>query len=125
MASELVYVTCLFAIKISILSLYYRLFHSYSRKFTIAVFVTTSITVVGWLTAFLIFVFQCVPVAYAFDKSLDGHCLDFKQLFIATSTIDICIDVVLLVLPLPVVWHLRLLNWQKLAISGMFLLGGS
>lgn len=125
MACELVYVTCLFAIKISILSLYYRLFHSHSRAFNIAVYIATALTVAAWLTAFLVLIFQCRPVAYAFNKSIDGHCINFSDLRVATSTINILIDVVLLTLPLPVVWHLRVSRWQKLAISGMFLLGGS
>ena len=125
MAGELIYVTCLFAIKISILSLYYRLFSTLSRSFNIAVYVAAGLTVVGWVTAFLIFIFQCRPFAYAFDKSIEGHCVDFNAICVGTSVINVVINIVLLTLPLPVTWHLRVSKCRKLAISGMFLLGGS
>lgn len=125
MACELIYVTCLLTIKISILALYYRLFSSLSRTFNIAVYVVAGLTVVGWATALLIFVFQCMPFAYAFDKSIEGHCLDFNIISVVTSAINVVINIVLLTLPLPVVWHLRVSRARKLAISGMFLLGCS
>lgn len=124
MACELIYITCLFAIKISILSLYHRLFSSLSRAFNLAVYIVAGLTVVGWVIAFLIFMFQCKPFAYAFDKSIDGHCVDFNAIGVITSVIDVFINIVLLTLPLPVVWHLRLSRERKLGISGMFLLGG-
>lgn len=125
MACDLIYVTCLFAIKISILSLYYRLFSSLSRIFSKAVYVVAVLTFVGWVTAFLIFMCQCKPFAYAFDKSIDGHCVDFHTICIITSVINVLINIVLLTLPLPVVWHLRVSRGRKLAVSGLFLLGGS
>lgn len=125
MACELIYVTCLFTIKISILSLYYRLFSSLSRTFNTAVYVVAGLTVVGWVTAFLIFVLQCKPVAYAFDQSMKGHCVDFNAMCVVTSAINVVINILLLTLPLPVVWHLQVSKCRKLAISGLFLLGGS
>ncbi|MCJ1363785.1 hypothetical protein MMC16_002894 [Acarospora aff. strigata] len=125
LAGELIYVTCLFAIKISILSLYYRLFQSHSRTFNIAVYLTACFTVAGWLTTFFVFLLQCDPMTYAFDKSIRGHCVNIKAICVATSVINVVINILLLTLPLPVVWHLHVSKCQKLAISGMFLLGGS
>lgn len=125
MACELIYVTCLFAIKISILALYYRLFSTLSRNFNIALYIVASLTVVGWVIAFFIFLFQCKPFAYAFDKSVEGYCADFNTIYVVTSVINVVINIILLILPLPVVWHLQVSRARKLAISGMFLLGGS
>ncbi len=125
MASELIDIACLFAIKIALLSLYYRLFQSHCRKFIISVYIAAGLIVIGSAVAIFFYVFQCTPFSYAFDKSTGGSCLDIASISVVVAIINAAVNSVLLLLPLPIVWHLRVSKSEKLAISGMFLLGGS
>ena len=53
-----------------------------------------------------------------------GTCLDLKALLLATAIINILTDIAVLVLPMPIVWNLKIQRSQKVAVSGIFLLGG-
>lgn len=108
--------------KISILLQYIRLF------------VTSSVRIVCWivLAATIVFgfwsvlgnIFLCKPVAYWWDKSLDGHCMDERAVWLSNSIVNMATDIIIVLIPLPVVFTLCISIKQKLILTLLFVLGG-
>ncbi|MCJ1476313.1 hypothetical protein MMC13_004979 [Lambiella insularis] len=66
---------------------------------------------------------QCLPPAGFWDHDLKPHCVDQDPLYIAIATLGLVGDIVILILPLPVVWSLKASRHQKVGLSIIFLLG--
>jgi len=52
-----------------------------------------------------------------------GHCINIESFFLGQAIPNIVTDGILLALPLPLIWDLHLPKGQKMALSGVFLLG--
>ncbi|KAI9799501.1 MAG: hypothetical protein M1833_004023 [Piccolia ochrophora] len=103
---------------VSRLMLNVRRMGSYSVAWWLSLFYVT-----GRIIAFTFAtVFQCAPVYYFWDRRNEGECLPIGSLYTATFT-NIVADLVILVLPLPMVWQLQLRLGQKIALTGIFTLG--
>lgn len=65
------------------------------------------------------------PFEAAFDPQLvfTYHCIDIQSYLWGVVLSNLVIDLAILYLPLPMVWKLQLSIRQKLALTGMFLLG--
>ena len=77
------------------------------------------------LAALLVNIFQCWPVQYYYNKDLNGHCMGHQTAFFQSmGSLGLFEDVVILCLPIPVVWRLKITTRQKFAITFVFSLGG-
>ena len=65
----------------------------------------------------------CTPIQYNWDKSIDGTCGDDYALVLWTAIINAAIDVLIVLLPVPVVWRLHMAAQKKAAITATFALG--
>ena len=70
--------------------------------------------------------FQCRPFQAAFDPELlfTDQCINLQAYYWGVTASNLCLDVVMLYMPLHMVWGLKLPTRQKIALSGVFLLGG-
>ena len=108
--------------KTSILLLYRRIF-SIQPWFRVS---TTMLIVYIWCWAaseFLVAIFQCQPIAYQWNKQLNGTCIDQLAFFRWISVPNLIHDIAMLVLPLPMIWNLQVGTRQKFALSLVFLIG--
>lgn len=108
--------------KLSLLTFYLHL--SPQRWWKTAVW--TSIGIVSLYTAVitLMLFFHCTPVPKAFDVTItDGSCIDVAILFIATAVSNIVTDVMLFILPIPMVVKLRMGVGQKVGAIIVFGIG--
>ena len=109
--------------KTSVLLLYLRLF-GIRRWFR---YTTWALVVYIWMwgvSEVVVAVVQCQPVAFQWDKSIEGGwCIDQLAYYRWVSVPNLIHDVLMLLLPVPVVWDLRIGWRQKLALSSVFLLG--
>ena len=79
---------------------------------------------VAWYIAITaLAVFQCSPVKKQFDYRISGRCLSFYGTFIGVTAPNFFIDVILLLLPVPMLWNLKIKKTKKLALTANFLLG--
>ncbi|KUL92522.1 hypothetical protein ZTR_02635 [Talaromyces verruculosus] len=118
---ECVYCTTVGIIKISILLMYRRIFPT--RGFRIAATILGSI-VIGWVIAIIcVSVFQCTPIAKAWDFSLSGTCINLKGSFIGNGVPNILTDIAILALPVRIVWGLHASVTHRLSVIVVFLLG--
>ncbi|KAJ3485159.1 hypothetical protein NLG97_g6877 [Lecanicillium saksenae] len=105
--------------KLSLLSIYLKL--SSQRWFRIATW--SSIVIVTLYTTVISFmmIFHCDPVRKAFDfKIQTGSCLDAGILYMATAVSNIITDVMLFLLPTPMVLRLEMDRAQKIGAIAMF-----
>ncbi|KAH8434361.1 uncharacterized protein LDX57_012009 [Aspergillus melleus] len=121
-ANEISYTLLVPSIKISILLLYRRIFPI--RKFQIASWIVGGLVCSWCLAVFITVMLQCRPISLNWDKSQPGTCIDAKQFFFGNAISNLLIDVVILMMPIPMVLQLQLRTSQKLTILGIFLLGG-
>ena len=112
--------------KLSVLVLCYRLFRS-NPWFRRTCYVLFVIIASYGLTSFLTALFRCSPVGAAWTSPIKGNsrCLSIVRLQIAVGWINIVTDVALMILPMPVLWSLKM-PWQKKAgVFVVFATGGA
>ncbi|MCJ1263967.1 hypothetical protein MMC22_003838 [Lobaria immixta] len=110
------------SVKFSILALYWRLFKLSIR---VPILILASIVTCWGIAVFLTTVFQCVPVRGFWDKTINATCgVNVYAFFYGNSIPNISTDVAILILPMPLIWRLRIPQSQKIMLSGIFILGG-
>ncbi|OBT81288.1 hypothetical protein VE02_09654 [Pseudogymnoascus sp. 03VT05] len=117
-----IYQMCNGFTKLSLLTVYLRL--SPQKWFRIGAWF--SIVVVALYTSIitLIMFFHCSPINRAYDfKIMSGHCLDAGSLYIATAGANIATDLMLFLLPTPMVLKLKMGKAQKIACILIFAIG--
>ncbi|KAJ5180444.1 hypothetical protein N7492_003654 [Penicillium capsulatum] len=109
--------------KISLLLFYTRIFPV--RGFQICAYIVGSLVLALGIAILFETIFHCSPISYDWDKSIDGgSCINQMVFHRVVTPINVFTGVLLLVLPMPLVWRLHAARGQKLALTGVFLLGG-
>ncbi|KAF2451160.1 hypothetical protein P171DRAFT_515235 [Karstenula rhodostoma CBS 690.94] len=109
-------------VRVSMILLYLRVFPS--RRFKILCYAFLGINVAylfaNWIGAALI----CRPFAYNWDQSIaGGHCGDRQRFYIWTGLQNLVQDVVLIAMPMPLLWNLRLPLSKKISLTFVFAMG--
>ncbi|KAJ6021440.1 hypothetical protein N7540_006944 [Penicillium herquei] len=108
--------------KISILLFYVRIFEVH--KFRILAWVVGAVVLGHGIGVLFAAIFQCSPIAYTWDATIvGGSCFDQEAFYRYVSPPNILTDLFLLIMPLPFVWKLHTQLRQKIALTGIFLLG--
>ena len=75
-------------------------------------------------TAFIIEEFLiCRPLAFQWDKTIDGVCGNQRMAFLVPGVINLVLDLLIISLPMPVLWTLRMRTAKKVATSIVFGIG--
>lgn len=106
----------------SLLVLLYRVF-GVNKHFRWAWCVVAGIWTLYEICGIAVCIFQCIPVHKAWDETAKGHCIDLVKLGIASGLINAATDVMILILPIPMVWSLHLPTNIRLAITAIFATG--
>ncbi|KAI0883578.1 uncharacterized protein GGS22DRAFT_195248 [Annulohypoxylon maeteangense] len=119
---QVTYKACLNLTKASILLLYLRIFGNTKWLRLACRFVLTCV-IMYCIASVTATIFQCTPVTKAFDKSLEGTCIDNGHFWYSNAGFSITTDVIILTLPMPLVYALQIPNVQKAALIMVFALG--
>ncbi|XXH05265.1 hypothetical protein Hte_011690 [Hypoxylon texense] len=119
---QVTYKACINLTKASILLLYLRIFSNTRWLRWACRFMLTTV-VMYCLASVTATIFQCIPITKAFDKSLEGTCIDNGQFWYANAGFSIATDVIILTLPMPLVYALQIPRVQKAALIMVFALG--
>ncbi|KAI9804374.1 MAG: hypothetical protein M1826_004870 [Phylliscum demangeonii] len=111
----------LLAAKISILLLYRRI--NPNANFRRAVHLVMAFCVAYSVAAIATVIFQCSPRRRYWIKALPGSCINTLTFYKISGTINMLSDIAIFLLPLPMVWKVRLPRRQKLAIIGVLAIG--
>lgn len=123
-ALEWLYLTGVLLPKLSILFLYLRVF--IDRRTRLVCFVLIGIMVANWTAYLLGSIFQCWPISYQWNKTIQGgRCINQLLFYRISSVPNIMTDIIILVLPIPLVWRLNASRIRKLGLSFIFLVGST
>ena len=80
--------------------------------------------VTGYLSCNIVtLLFGCTPVMKYWKPDEPGHCIDLVQADYAYGSMNVVSDVLLFLLPLPMVWQLRLSHREKFGLCLIFMSG--
>lgn len=121
-ASSIAYCPLLGLAKFSILLLYLKL--GPIRWFHVAVYITMFIVIGANFALIFAFIFACTPVKRGWDITItEGSCINRAALYIATAVLNMITDILLLLLPIPIVVRLQMPRIQKLGLILIFAIG--
>ncbi|CAF9932568.1 MAG: hypothetical protein ALECFALPRED_005328 [Alectoria fallacina] len=125
-AFEFVYSITVTTVKLSVLLFYHRMFPNAATtlKFRVGLYSLAVVSVILGLGTFIACVFECDLTSLYWDRTSYGLCIDMKAFLLSTAILNLFTDIAILILPISVVWKLQIKKSQKVAISGIFLLGG-
>ncbi|PTB64965.1 putative PTH11-typeG-protein-coupled receptor [Trichoderma citrinoviride] len=107
--------------KLSFLFLYLDIFPQ--RKFRIICWTIIIQIAAGLVALSFTTIFQCSPVKYSWDKTIPGTCINIKAFWYGQSGWNTLMDVLVLVLPIPVILKLQMNRRAKISILAVFVLG--
>ncbi|KAI1298948.1 hypothetical protein F5Y03DRAFT_409007 [Xylaria venustula] len=111
----------LMATKMTFMVQYYRVL--VMSKFRI-VCIVAMVAVGAWsLSQILIGIFLCKPIAGFWDASLNAKCIPLPLQWYVNAGGNIITDIIIFILPLPVLTRLDLPKMQKISLVGIFSLG--
>lgn len=120
-AYQYLYCTAVFAIKISVLSFYRRIF--LTPKFKQITDIIGAVIIAWWIAVIIVCTFSCNPIRGYWNKTIISSCVDVETFSTATTVPHLLTDVIVLLLPIRMIWRLQLARNQKFAMSFIFLLG--
>ncbi|MCJ1393209.1 hypothetical protein MMC18_006081 [Xylographa bjoerkii] len=121
LAAEMTWVMCTTSIKLSILCLFVRLFPI--RRVRIEAYILIGIVTTFCLAALLAFLLQCRPIQANWDPTIEAVCGNQAASWLGTGITNILTDVMVLALPIPSVWNLKLPRVTKIGLIGIFGVG--
>ena len=69
-------------------------------------------------------VFQCNPVDALWEPTVEAKCINFHNVIIVFSSLNIGTDILVLCLPVLQLWKLKIPRRRKYELMGIFFLGG-
>lgn len=118
---SILYTGCIACIKLSILTLYRRLFPT--KTMNIAVQIVGGIVILWAVCGILAGCFNCIPTEKLWYPDLPGGCMNLPKFYYGLQIPNIVTDAIILVMPMQVVWGLPISRAQKVGLSGIFVVG--
>ncbi|KAL1971039.1 hypothetical protein VTN77DRAFT_2873 [Rasamsonia byssochlamydoides] len=109
--------------KFSVLFFYYRIFQRTAEWFYFALWIVGSLCAAWLLGSWLSTMFQCNPVRASWEPVPGAHCISQWKWFLGTATPSMVLDLIILVIPLPMLWGLHVSNIRRVLLFGVFICG--
>jgi hypothetical protein len=115
------YKIIIYLTKASILLLYIRIF--VVTPFRRAAWAMLVIVIAWGVGSTLVAIFQCHPIRRVYDISAAGNCISNTVVWYANGGFNITSDIVILLMPLPVISSLQLLRKDRVGLILVFTAG--
>ncbi len=111
-------------VKISILDFFLSLFSS-NDGFRVAAYALMGVTATYGLSFTIVVLAGCRPFGANWDQVSHPHyqCIDTSKFYVAQGAIGAVLDCLVLLLPLPIVWSMRLNLRKKIILSFLLSIG--
>jgi hypothetical protein len=118
----LVYLAAVVFPKLAILAIYLRIFTK--KPYRVTCWVLAGLLIANWIAVTITGLLICRPLAFLWNRSIiGGHCYNINAWFRWGSLVNILTDLVMLILPLPVVWGIQTSRKIKFALTVTFATG--
>lgn len=117
---------CLFITKNSMICFYLHFApHPTFRTFRITCFISITVTTVCWTAIFLMNMFGCTPIAGGWNHSPDfpSKCITTRAFYRFNVYFNIATDVLVILLPIPILMRMQLELKKKLGLVALFSMG--
>lgn len=119
---EFVYIEAIAGTKLAILCLYLRIFST--RSYRIATYLVGALIILTVIGAHICSLVICSPIAFQWNPTIPGgHCGNLMLAYQMWCIPNIATDVMMLVLPLPAIFKLRIDMAVKIGLTITFLTG--
>jgi hypothetical protein len=109
-----------------VLLLFYRKLQNYQKWFQWSVHIVMAITIGSNAGIFFTSIFACTPIAGGWDITiLDAKCINRSALFQSTAALGVVTDVLIILIPIPMVFKLRISRARKAGLFFMFTIGSA
>ena len=78
------------------------------------------VTVVFYSICLFLRIFQCTPREKIWKPKVPGTCIKVQTIIIASASVNVVLDFVMLLLPIIKVWQLQMSKGKKWAVSIVF-----
>ena len=107
--------------KLSILAFYHRI--NPSQGFRRIVYLVSAFCVLFTVGVHIPIVAQCQPISYFWDRDQPGSCMRMTPTLFANTIFSVVADVVILLMPLPMVFTLKITTKQRIGLIVIFCIG--
>ena len=121
--TQLFYKTSLMCTKLSICFLYRRVFERANKIFNIILWSVMVVIGMYYVSVILATIFECNPVSKSWIKTQPGHRISLSSFFYANAAFNIFTDVVVIILPVPIIYELHLPMRQRVMLCCVFAVG--
>ncbi|KAH7349622.1 hypothetical protein B0T11DRAFT_289572 [Plectosphaerella cucumerina] len=121
--SVIFYNASLMAVKMTFLFQYWRVLSLAVQRYRKVMIAATVIVFCWSVSQILLLMMVCIPIAAFWDRTVKGNCIPSYPTWYINGAGNIITDVIVLVLPLPIVGKLTLARGQKIILLGIFCLG--
>ena len=109
--------------RIMLLSLYLRIL-TWQKTYRLACYALMGLVIAYAVADILAAAFECIPIAYIWDKTIPGgRCINIPLFYRWGTLPNAIIDVLMLILPQPIVWKLQAPAHVKVGLAMTFLTG--
>jgi len=118
----MVYLPAVVLPKLAILILYLRIF--IKKPYIIICWTLAGLLIANWIGTTVAGFCICFPFEFLWNRSIPGgHCIDVNAWYRWSSLMNIITDVIMLVLPLPVIWKIQSSRKVKTGLTITFAMG--
>jgi len=123
-ATQLLYYAAQAAVKFSLLLLYHRIFGVGTSRFRYAIYIVGCLVIMWFLASFIDSILECIPVQAEWNTTIQHpKCQDIREAALATGISNLIFDIIILALPVPMIWRLKMDTRVKASLTFIFLLG--
>lgn len=122
-AGSLTYHTSTIFAKFSILIFYLR-FSSANRAFRLTAYFVMIFTLSYTLPMAFVVLYQCTPMAATWDERIEAQCIDIQLMCNVTGVMNALTDFTILILPIWLLWPLRIPLMRKVGVTLIMMTGG-
>lgn len=111
--------------QLSILFLYRRVFTLLEAWFRYLLYGIGIFCIGSGVALFFAGLFHCMPLNHGWNPEVPGHCsVNIQPLYITATVLNLVGDISIVAAPIPLIWSIQMSLSSKVAVTGMFLLGG-
>ncbi|KAM0716933.1 hypothetical protein Q7P37_006785 [Cladosporium fusiforme] len=117
-----IYCLAVLGFKVSLLGGYLRV-AGFNRTYAILLYVALALVITSQLIFTFLLSFACTPIARQWDPSIPGSCIDTLPTYFALGGTSLAWDILIIILPFPILRRLQLDKRNKVAIAILYGLG--
>ncbi|KAL9567484.1 hypothetical protein ACKAV7_008434 [Fusarium commune] len=122
-ANSIIYFPTAYFTKVTLLLLISRVF-AVKERVARSIHVFIVMLFVAYLPVQIVKIVICIPIRAYWDPSVDGRCLNQRKIFLFGLALAIFTDFVILLVPIPLTWSLRVSLRKKVKIIALLGAGG-